>query len=107
MHFLFKRYEKDEMTFLVEKNDIFRAGLHLQDKKWDADKQVRIVSDVRSNEAANYVEQVFGKVSYTFPHCAEVETQALEGRLFQDLSQKDSKEYKLSIEAVGKEVFGV
>lgn len=27
MHFLFKRYEKDEMTFLVEKNDIFRAGL--------------------------------------------------------------------------------
>lgn len=79
----------------------------LQDKKWDADKQVRIVSDVRSNEAANYVEQVFGKVSYTFPHCAEVETQALEGRLFQDLSQKDSKEYKLSIEAVGKEVFGV
>lgn len=30
MHFLFKRYEKDEMTFLVEKNDIFRAGLQEQ-----------------------------------------------------------------------------
>ncbi|MDE7202452.1 MAG: ParA family protein [Lachnospiraceae bacterium] len=79
----------------------------LQDKKWDADKQVRIVSDVRSNEAANYVEQIFGKISYTLPHCAEVETQALEGRLFQDLSQKESKEYKQGIEAIGKEVLGV
>lgn len=28
MHFLFKKYEKDKMTFLVEKNDIFRASLH-------------------------------------------------------------------------------
>lgn len=79
----------------------------LQDKKWDADKQIRIVSDVKSNEAANYVEQVFGKISYTLPHCAEVETQVLEGRLFHDLSQKESKEYKQGIEAIGKEVLGV
>jgi MinD-like ATPase involved in chromosome partitioning or flagellar assembly len=79
----------------------------LQDKKWDADKQIRIVSDVKSNEAANYVEQVFGKIAYTLPHCAEVETQVLEGRLFQDLSKKESKEYKAGIEAIGKEVFAV
>lgn len=79
----------------------------LRDKKWDADKQIRIVSDVRSNEAANYVEQVFGRISYTIPHSAEVETQVLEGRLFQDLSQKDSKEFKQSIESIGKGVFGV
>lgn len=79
----------------------------LRDKKWDADKQVRIVSDVKPNEAANYVEQVFGKVSYTIPHSAEVETQVLEGHLFQDLMQKESKEFKTSIETIGKEVFGI
>lgn len=79
----------------------------LRDKKWDADKQIRIVSDVQTNEASNYVEQVFGKISYTLPHSVEVETQVLEGSLFHDLSQKDSKEFKQTIEQIGKEVLGV
>lgn len=79
----------------------------LQDKKWNADKQIRVVSDVRSNEAASYVEQVFGKVAFIIPHCVEVAIQVLDGRLFQDLSQKESREFKQSIEAIGKEVFGV
>ena len=79
----------------------------LQDKKWDADKQIRVVSDVRSNEAESYVEQVFGKVAFTVPHCVEAAIQVLDGSLFQDLSQKESREFKQSIEAIGKEVFGV
>lgn len=79
----------------------------LRDQKWDAEKQIRIVSDVKPNEAANYVEQIFGKISYTIPHSVEVETQVLEGRVFQDLTQKESKDFKLSIETIGKEVFGV
>ncbi|MCH5248396.1 MAG: AAA family ATPase [Lachnospiraceae bacterium] len=79
----------------------------LKDKKWDADKQIRIVSDVKPNEAANYMEQVFGQVAYTIPHSAEVETQALEGRLFHDLTQKESKEFKAGIDAIGKGVLGI
>ena len=76
----------------------------LRDQKWDADKQIRIVSDVKPNEAANYVEQVFGRISYTIPHSAEVETQVLEGRMFHDLTQKDSRDFKACIETIGKEV---
>lgn len=79
----------------------------LKDQKWDADKQVRIVSDVKPNEASNYVEQVFGRISYTLPHSAEVETQVLEGRLFQDLTQKESRDFKQGLESIGKEVLGV
>ena len=79
----------------------------LRDQKWDTEKQIRIVSDVKPNEAANYVEQVFGKISHIIPHSAEVETQVLEGRLFQDLKQKESRDFKISIETIGKEVFGV
>ena len=65
------------------------------------------MSDVRPNEAANYVEQIFGKISYTLPHSAEVETQVLEGRIFQNLTQKESRNFKLSLETIGKEVLGV
>lgn len=79
----------------------------LKDQKWDAEKQVRIVSDVKPNEASNYVEQVFGRISYTLPHSAEVETQVLEGRLFQDLTQKESRDFKLGLELIGKEVLRV
>lgn len=79
----------------------------LRDKKWDTEKQIRIVSNVKPNEASNYVEQVFGKVAYTIPHSEEVETQVLEGKLFQDLSQKESREFKVCMEAIGKEVLGI
>mgnify|MGYP003369993880 FL=1 len=79
----------------------------LRDQKWDAEKQIRIVSNVKPNEAENYMEQVFGKISYTIPHSAEVETQVLEGRLFQELTQKESRDFKSSIESIGKGVLGV
>ena len=79
----------------------------LRDQKWDAEKQIRIVSNVKPNEAENYMEQVFGKISYTIPHSAEVETQVLEGRLFQELTQKESRDFKSSIESIGKGGLGV
>lgn len=79
----------------------------LKDKKWDADKQYRVVSNVKPNEAASYVEQVFGRVSFSLPYSAEVETHILEGTLFKDLNQKESKGFRTEIEAIGKEIFGI
>lgn len=79
----------------------------LKDKKWDADKQYRVVSNVKPNEAAGYVEQVFGRVSFSLPYSSEVETHILEGTLFKDLSQKESKGFRTEIEAIGKEIFGL
>lgn len=79
----------------------------LKDKKWDADKQYRVISNVKPNEAASYVEQVFGRVSFSLPYSAEVETHTLEGTLLKDLNQKESKGFRNEIEAIGKEIFGL
>lgn len=78
----------------------------LRESKWDADKQYKIASNVRPNEASSHMEQVLGSVSFQIPHSEEVFTQFLEGKLFGELTRKDSRGFRKSIEAITKEVFG-
>lgn len=78
----------------------------LRESKWDADKQYKIASNVRPNEASSHMEQVLGSVSFQVPHSEEVFTQFLEGKLFGELTKKDSRGFRKSIEAITKEVFG-
>lgn len=78
----------------------------LRESKWDADKQYKIASNVRANEASGHIEQVLGSVAFRIPHSEEVFAQILEGNLFAELSMKDSRGFRKSIEAITKEVFG-
>ena len=78
----------------------------LRESKWDADKQYKIASNVRANEASGHIEQVLGSVAFQIPHSEEVFAQVLEGNLFTELSMKDSRGFRKSIEAITKEVFG-
>ncbi len=78
----------------------------LRESKWDADKQYKIASNVRPNEASSHMEQVLGSVSFQIPHSEEVFTQFLEGKLFGELTRKDSRGFRKSMEAITKEVFG-
>lgn len=78
----------------------------LRESKWDADKQYKVASNVRANEASGHIEQVLGSVALQIPHSEEVFAQVLEGNLFTELSMKDSRGFRKSIEAITKEVFG-
>ena len=78
----------------------------LRESKWDADKQYKIASNVRANEASGHIEQVLGSVAFQIPHSEEVFAQVLEGNLFTELSMKDSRGFRKSIDAITKEVFG-
>lgn len=78
----------------------------LRESKWDADKQYKVASNVRANEASGHIEQVLGSVAFQIPHSEEVFAQVLEGNLFAELSMKDSRGFRKSIEAITKEVFG-
>lgn len=79
----------------------------LKDNKWDADKQYRAASNVKANEASENIEQVLGSVTFRIPHSEELENQALEGDLFQDLALKESRGFRKEIEKISKEVFGI
>ena len=50
----------------------------LSDHKWDADKQLKAVSNIRQQEASSHMEQILGSVSFQIPHSSEVEAQFLE-----------------------------
>lgn len=79
----------------------------LKDQKWDADKQYKVASNIKANEASEHVEQVLGGVAFKIPHSSELEAQSLAGELFRDLSLKDSRDFRKEIEKISREVFGV
>ena len=79
----------------------------LTDEKWDVDKQIKVASNVKPNEAAGSIESVLGKVSYQIPNCAEIEGQFLEGELIREMNLKSSRPFRAEIERISKEVFGI
>ena len=79
----------------------------LKDNKWDADKQYKVASNIKTNQASEHIEQVLGNVAFKIPHSDELENQALAGDLFRDLALKDSRGFRKEIEKISKEVFGI
>ena len=74
---------------------------------FDFDKLYKAVSNVKSSEASEHMEQVMGSAVFSIPHSPEVASQVLAGNLFADLGLKDSRGYRKEIEKICKEVFGV
>lgn len=78
----------------------------LRDSKWDADKQYKVASNVKSHEAGEQIGHALGSVAFTLTHSQELEEQYLAGNLLGDLSLKDSRLFRREIEKISKEVFG-
>ena len=74
---------------------------------FDFDKLYKAISNVKSNEASQNMEQVLGSAVFTLPHSPELEAQVLAGNLFADLSLKDSRGFRKEIQKISEEVFGV
>lgn len=79
----------------------------LKDQKWDADKQYKVASNIKSNQAGEHIEQVLGSVSFKLPHSDELENLALAGNTLGELALKDSRSFRTEIAKISKEVFGV
>ena len=78
----------------------------LRDAEWNAEKQYKVASTVQPNEASSHIEQVLGSVAFQLPHSEELAGQVLEGNLLKELGLKDSRIYRKTLEAIGREVFG-
>jgi MinD superfamily P-loop ATPase len=78
----------------------------LRDNKWDAEKQYKTASNIKSQQAGDHIEQALGSVTFKLPHSQEVEDQYLAGNLLADLSLKESRAFRKEIEKIVKEVFG-
>lgn len=78
----------------------------LRDNKWDADRQYRVVNDVKTDEADGHAERALGNVAFKLPHSPELSRQALAGDLLSALCLRDSKGFRKGLEAISGEVFG-
>ena len=80
---------------------------YLRKAGFDFEKMYKAVSNVKSNEASEHMEQVLGSAVFSIPHSPEVAAQVLAGNLFADLGLKDSRGFRKEIEKISKEVFGI
>jgi hypothetical protein len=78
----------------------------LKDTKWDADKQYKVASNIKPQQAAEHIGKVLGAVSFKLPYSQELEEQYLAGTLLSALSKKASRTYRKELEKIIKEVFG-
>ena len=78
----------------------------LRDSKWDTDKQYKVASNIKPQQAGEQIGQALGSVAFTLTHSQELEEQYLAGNLLADLSLKDSRLFRREIEKIAKEVFG-
>ena len=58
----------------------------LKDTKWDADKQYKVASNVKPQQAAEHIGKVLGAVAFKLPYSQELEEQYLSGNLLADLT---------------------
>ncbi|TYQ17844.1 UNVERIFIED_CONTAM: cellulose biosynthesis protein BcsQ [Acetivibrio alkalicellulosi] len=66
----------------------------LADRRFNTNKHIKILSNVKNNEAHEKVKEVFGGVSSIIPYTEEIEEQYLSGELFHQLKSKGSNQYK-------------
>lgn len=78
----------------------------LRDHKWEADKQYKVASNLKTQEASGHMEQVLGSMAFKLYHSPELERQSLAGNLFEDLVLRDSKGVRRELSDICMEVFG-
>lgn len=78
----------------------------LKDSKWDADKQYKVASNVKPQQAADHIGKVLGSVAFKLPYSQELEEQYLAGTLLSDLTMKDSRSFRKELDKIIGEVFG-
>lgn len=72
----------------------------LKDTRWDADKQYKVVSNVKPQQAAEHIGKVLGSVAFKLPYSQELEEQYLAGTLLSDLTMKDSCPYRKELDRI-------
>lgn len=78
----------------------------LHNSNWDSNKQYKAISNVKSNHGMDHMAGALGSISFQLPYSKEVEEQYLAGNLLEDLSLKNSREFRKKIEKIAEEVFG-
>ena len=78
----------------------------LKDSQWDADKQYKVASNVKPQQAADHIGKVLGSVAFKLPYSQELEEQYLAGTLLSDLTMKDSRPFRKELDKIIREVFG-
>lgn len=79
----------------------------LSGSEWNLDKYLKVAGNVKGNQAVDHLANAVKGIDYIIPYSDEVEQQYLAGNLFRDLTLKESRLFRTTIEKIGKEVLRV
>jgi cellulose biosynthesis protein BcsQ len=75
------------------------------DRRFKADKHIKVLSNPHSYEGGREYENSYGGVKYRLPYIPSIEEQAATLNLTESLSGKEAKAYEPVISAIAREVF--
>lgn len=78
----------------------------LADKKFNIDKHIKILSNVKDNEPTDQIKEVYKGVKYQLPYIEEIENQFLTGELLNELKIKNNNEYNDAIKKLLSTITG-
>lgn len=78
----------------------------LADRKFNIDKHIKVLSNVKDNEPGEQIKEIYRGVKYELPYTEEIENQFLIGELFNDLKCKSSEEYNYTIKNLISSLLG-
>jgi MinD-like ATPase involved in chromosome partitioning or flagellar assembly len=79
----------------------------LSDKRFNADRHIKAISNTKHYEPKNEIRQCYKGVRFEIPHTAELTEQYLSGELFDGLKSGEGKAFEKIINDIVKEVFGI
>ncbi len=79
----------------------------LYDKGFDADIKYNILSNVKGGQNSLQMAKSVGKIAFELEHSGEVEEQYLNGDLFEDLTYKNSRNFRKEIKNIINEMIEV
>lgn len=77
----------------------------LQDRKFNANRHIKVLSKFRGKEPRELIAEEVGGVQHELPFVEELEEQHITGELFKPLVSKQSKKYRQSIQRLINSVF--
>ena len=85
----------------------YTADRLLADSKFDKEKQIAIISNLKTGQEWETVSAEYGGAKFVLPHCTEIEEQMQEVGLFEPLIKTDSTLYNTEIAKVVESVFSL
>jgi len=78
---------------------------YLSERRFNQDKHIKVLSNFKSTQPKNEINECYSGVTYELPYVLELEEQYHTGRMLEGVVTKEGKKFEKILAAIAKEIF--